>query len=197
MTPTTTPPYRYALVRGAAFKEQVERLLPDNYWIVNEVHDDNGTDRLVPAFVIEGEDKAGWTLDDYVIPRLGTGLCPAVEITVEHEAIPPFVKNPDRIRRDHPLAEAARRLNDEGLLVEEAIKAVGLDLTPEQYVYFCTQRAARGIEIFPELDPRLRTVAPSSLQVALTAAYMDGLAIGYEAASIAHRAAWKRASSTP
>ncbi len=34
--------------------------------------------------VIEGKDDAGWTLDGYVIPRLGSGNYPAVEIDLSH-----------------------------------------------------------------------------------------------------------------
>ena len=37
--------------------------------------------------VIEGEDVAGWTLDDYVIPRLASGLIFATEVT-DTEEIP-------------------------------------------------------------------------------------------------------------
>lgn len=32
--------------------------------------------------VIEGVDSAGWTLDDYVIPRLASGLITATEVTL-------------------------------------------------------------------------------------------------------------------
>jgi hypothetical protein len=32
------------------------------------------------VFVIEGEDRMGWTLDDYVIPRFGSGLIACKEI---------------------------------------------------------------------------------------------------------------------
>jgi hypothetical protein len=35
-------------------------------------------------FVIQGEDNAGWTLDDYVIPRLASGLHFAKEIDLSH-----------------------------------------------------------------------------------------------------------------
>ena len=38
--------------------------LPDAY----EVYWENGT------LVIEGEDRAGWTMEDYVIPRLASGM---------------------------------------------------------------------------------------------------------------------------
>lgn len=30
--------------------------------------------------LIEGEDSAGWTLHDYVIPRLASSVIPAVEL---------------------------------------------------------------------------------------------------------------------
>jgi hypothetical protein len=53
--------------------QTVRRFLPSNYtahaefWMKWEI-------------VITGEDRAGWTLDDYVIPRLASGLYWAEEI---------------------------------------------------------------------------------------------------------------------
>jgi hypothetical protein len=47
----------------------VERYLPANY-----------TAREVTVVAIEGIDNAGWTLDDYVIPRLASGLHFAIEV---------------------------------------------------------------------------------------------------------------------
>jgi hypothetical protein len=49
----------------------VSAYLPSNYK-VTEVHDTYA--------VIEGVDNAGWTLDDYVIPRLASGLIFAKEV---------------------------------------------------------------------------------------------------------------------
>jgi hypothetical protein len=43
--------------------EQIERYLPSNYEA-----------REVTLIVIEGTDNAGWTMEDYVIPRLASGL---------------------------------------------------------------------------------------------------------------------------
>lgn len=45
--------------------ETVARYLPSNYSVVSC---ENG------ETVIAGEDSAGWTLDDYVLPRLASGL---------------------------------------------------------------------------------------------------------------------------
>lgn len=96
---------RYALVRNADSREQAERYLPDNYRLVHEV-----TDRWYPrdaggnvyekpprlrdgepvaetAFVVEGEDFAGWTLHGYVIPRYASGLIWAEEIDLSHPAM--------------------------------------------------------------------------------------------------------------
>lgn len=55
---------RDALIR------RVQRYLPSNYAV---------TDVTVEGIVIEGEDRAGWTLDGYVIPRLASGLIRAEE----------------------------------------------------------------------------------------------------------------------
>lgn len=50
--------------------ETVRRYMPDNYSAVE----------LDDRIVIVGSDFAGWTLDEYVIPRLASGLIFAVEI---------------------------------------------------------------------------------------------------------------------
>lgn len=80
---------RYAKVtvpegRSAAdYAETVKKYLPlaGNYWVAGIALGD-------PVWVlIAGEDKAGWTLGGYVIPRLWSGLIRADEIT-ETEARP-------------------------------------------------------------------------------------------------------------
>lgn len=55
---------------------RVAQYLPGNYRIAGGHHND--ANRAV--VVIEGHDSAGWTLDDYVIPRLASGLMVAEEI---------------------------------------------------------------------------------------------------------------------
>lgn len=45
--------------------------LPSNYTIVGPVKDAQGYN---VATVVSGQDVAGWTAEDYVIPRLGSGL---------------------------------------------------------------------------------------------------------------------------
>ena len=70
---------RFALVRNARDAKQLWAYLPDNYRIV-------GGDIGVlgkPLYVIAGEDRAGWTMDDYVIPRLASGLIWATELDYE------------------------------------------------------------------------------------------------------------------
>jgi hypothetical protein len=42
-------------------------------------------DRL--CVVVSGEDRYGWTLDDYVIPRLGSGCYGCQEIDLSHPAM--------------------------------------------------------------------------------------------------------------
>lgn len=54
---------RFATVTGTAY--QVAPYLPHNYVVV-------GSDG--ERTVIAGVDRAGWTLDDYVLPRLASGL---------------------------------------------------------------------------------------------------------------------------
>lgn len=52
----------------------VSAYLPQNYEVTRE-------DEQYVYF--EGEDKAGWTMEDYVIPRLASGLMFAKETTDE------------------------------------------------------------------------------------------------------------------
>ena len=57
---------RYAQVYGSNLTEEiVKAYLPSNYEVTG-THEDGG-------IVIAGEDNFGWTLEDYVIPRLGSG----------------------------------------------------------------------------------------------------------------------------
>jgi hypothetical protein len=58
----------------ALFQDRItlERYLPPNYRTVNRIGD---------HWYIEGEDNAGWTLDGYVLPRLGSGLIFGEEVT--------------------------------------------------------------------------------------------------------------------
>lgn len=66
---------RYALVNRnhhCETSKTLEAYLPGNYEVVREAPD---------AFVIAGEDNAGWTLGEYVLPRLASGLITAREIT--------------------------------------------------------------------------------------------------------------------
>lgn len=51
--------------------EEVERYLPSNYRVLGATPG---------AITIEGSDNAGWTLDGYIIPRLGSGLIHAREV---------------------------------------------------------------------------------------------------------------------
>jgi hypothetical protein len=73
---TTMKPVRRAVVKrnaiGTPTAMTVGSYLPGNY-SVTSVSDTKIT--------IEGTDKAGWTLDGYVIPRLASGLITAEEVT--------------------------------------------------------------------------------------------------------------------
>ena len=52
----------------------MQSLLPSNY----EAHEEVAADK-VDIFIV-GRDQDGWTLDGYVIPRLGSALIPAREV---------------------------------------------------------------------------------------------------------------------
>lgn len=62
---------RYAIVKGARSEREVKAYLPENYRLMGAYKD---------AFVIVGEDVAGWTLEGYVIPRYGSGLMACREL---------------------------------------------------------------------------------------------------------------------
>lgn len=64
---------RLAIVTGGLCADlaTVKRYLPSNYQALQ-------IDGLI---VIGGTDRAGWTLDGYVLPRLQSGLIVAVEMT--------------------------------------------------------------------------------------------------------------------
>lgn len=66
-------PTRHAVVRGQHDKiDTIRRYLPSNF-----TADSDGVDVF-----LHGTDVAGWTLTDYVIPRLASGLIRAEEITL-------------------------------------------------------------------------------------------------------------------
>lgn len=71
---------RYALVANARTRQEVEAYLPSNYTVLQEVV----VPDVVTVFVIVGEDKAGWTFEGYVQPRLASGLIYATEIDLSH-----------------------------------------------------------------------------------------------------------------
>jgi hypothetical protein len=71
---------RYAKVT-ASLKSDQDRLakivadyLPNNYKVIGQLGD---------TVFIRGTDDAGWGMDTYVIPRLGSAILRAVEITAE------------------------------------------------------------------------------------------------------------------
>lgn len=66
---------RFAIVTGARNEKEVAAYLPHNYVLMQQTWDNDK-----PAFIISGIDDAGWTLDDYVIPRLASGMIACREL---------------------------------------------------------------------------------------------------------------------
>lgn len=65
---------RTALIKGNGVTlQRVAAYLPSNYEVWG--WDDTGT-----AVVVKGHDSAGWTLDDYVLPRLASGCLFGTEV---------------------------------------------------------------------------------------------------------------------
>lgn len=71
---------RYALIHGTTL-ETVRAYLPRNYAAIP-------APGAPDAILILGHDSAGWTLDDYVIPRLASGLIFAKEVHPETLTVP-------------------------------------------------------------------------------------------------------------
>ena len=63
---------RVAIANTGKSKE-VAKYLPTNYRVIGRTLDNNGT-------ILVGVDDHGWTLDAYVIPRLGSGLIACEEV---------------------------------------------------------------------------------------------------------------------
>jgi hypothetical protein len=82
MSDTNTNPVRRAVVRSKdSTLATIQRYLPANY----EAH--VNSDGFI---VIEGQDSHGWTLDDYVLPRLASGLHFAEEVPVTSTVVAHF-----------------------------------------------------------------------------------------------------------
>lgn len=64
---------RYAIVSGNVKQDEVANYLPKNYSVIHQ--DRNGC-----GILIAGEDDHGWTMDDYIIPRLASGMIVANEV---------------------------------------------------------------------------------------------------------------------
>lgn len=73
---------RYALVTSGfeLSSEQVGRYLPGNYRVEGKVMARQPWGSEVPGVLVSGEDNDLFTLDEYVIPRLASGMYWAVEI---------------------------------------------------------------------------------------------------------------------
>jgi len=69
------PGPRFAKVFGARRREEVSAYMPRGFAVIGEGMQDGRA-----FFVIGGYDNAGWTLDGYVAPRLGSGLMGCEEI---------------------------------------------------------------------------------------------------------------------
>lgn len=71
---------RIVRIKTNSSEQEIARYLPSNYSVLGKCAD---------GFVIAGEDVAGWSLDEYVIPRLASGLHWCSEIKLH--GMPGFV----------------------------------------------------------------------------------------------------------
>lgn len=69
------------MMGGADSLAQVAAYLPDGYKVTAHYVRAINAAKHGEVLIISGEDKGGWTLDGYVIPRLESGLIFAQEIT--------------------------------------------------------------------------------------------------------------------
>jgi hypothetical protein len=77
---------RYAIVRGARSGDEIRAYLPSGYRL-DGVAFENGVaswDTQREVYVISGVDDAGWTLHEYVGPRLASGSMGWEEIDLSH-----------------------------------------------------------------------------------------------------------------
>lgn len=70
-TTTEEKDMKYAIVKGTGVScELVAQYLPSNYEVLGMAPwDDRGR-----GVLIGGTDSQGWTMDDYIVPRLASGL---------------------------------------------------------------------------------------------------------------------------
>ena len=73
--------YAIAMLSGSDTAETVARYLPGNYRVVGEISIWEA-EEAPRGVLIEGMDHAGWTLEDYVIPRLASGLIGCQEYAI-------------------------------------------------------------------------------------------------------------------
>jgi hypothetical protein len=119
-----------------------------------------------------------------------------------------YLTNPDRIPPDHPLAKAARETNDytEAHGLKATVDWLGLGVTVDQLSYLAAQRALHALAARylgynmghkPQQDEQVAQMLVQTdqwrkLSSLVTAAYMDGLAIGYRARRIAEEELCKK-----
>lgn len=97
---------RYALITTTWDRDNPAAYLPDNYRVLHrERHSEASSNRQWMAVVIGGEDRAGWTLDGYVLPRLASGGMHGVEIDLSHEVMK---RAPEITVRDDIIADARK-----------------------------------------------------------------------------------------
>ena len=74
---------RFAVIGSENYTE-VARYLPMNYRIIHVIKYTPAKDKTFhDRMLIAGNDNAGWTLDDYVLPRLGSGMIHGEEVSYE------------------------------------------------------------------------------------------------------------------
>jgi len=110
--------------------------------------------------------------------------------------------NPDRIPPDHALAKAARETNDytEAHGLKATVDWLAMDCTVDQLRYLAEQRTLRALAARylgynmghkPAMDEEVAQMLVQTdhwrkLSPLVTAAYMDGIAIGYKGKGIAN-----------
>lgn len=71
---------RTAIINNEIDRQRVVPYMPGNY-DVQKVTLDLPNGEVYERLIVVGSDVAGWTLDEYVIPRLASGLIFAEEIS--------------------------------------------------------------------------------------------------------------------
>lgn len=122
---------RYALITLTWDRDNPAAYMPGNYHVIYRgSHPERDT---WEAAVIMGEDSHGWTLDDYVLPRLASGGMIGREIDLSHPIMMRIPESPGigvwfftSTGEAYDVSQCDDRINDGDLLVVPTERVAGV-----------------------------------------------------------------------